>query len=122
MDETVRQALADDTLIDITTTGRKTGKRHRIEIQFHYVDRRIFISGNPGPRGWYANLVANPQFTWHFTQSLERDIAAEARAITDEADRRAIFERIPQVEDYMGHVVVDDWTKRSPLVEVRLST
>lgn len=122
MDEKVRQALAHDTLIDITTTGRKTGRPRRIEIWFHYLDGRILITGTPGPRGWYTNLMANPQLTWHFKQSVVRDIAAEARPITDEAERRAVFERMRQVEERMGHVDVDDWTKRSPLVEVRLAT
>ena len=122
MDETVRQALTHDSLIDITTTGRKTGERRRIEIWFHYLDGRILITGTPGSRGWYANLMANPQFTWHFKQSLERDIVAEARPITDEAGRRAVFELMRQVEERMGHVDVDDWTKRSPLVEVKLAT
>ena len=120
MDEAVRQALARDTLIDITTTGRNTGRPRRIEIWFHYHDGRILITGSPGPRGWYANLVDNPQFTWHFKQGLKRDIAAQATPITDEAERRAVFKRMRQVEDRMGHVDVSDWTKRSPMVEVEL--
>ena len=122
MDEAVRQALAQDTLIDITTTGRKTGRPRRIEIWFHDQDGRILITGSPGPRGWYVNVVANPRFTWHFKQSLKRDVAAEARPITDEAERRAVFERMLQVEARMAHVDVDDWTKRSPMVDVELAT
>lgn len=122
MDEAVRQALSNDTLIDITTTGRKTGGPRRLEIWFHYQDGRIAITGSPGPRGWYANMVADPRFTWHFKQSLERDIAAEARPITDEVERRALFERVRELEERMGHVDVDDWTKRSPMVEVKFLT
>lgn len=122
MDEAVRQALSNDTLIDITTTGRKTGSPRRLEIWFHYQDGRIAITGSPGPRGWYANMVADPRFTWHFKQSLERDIAAEARPITDDVERRALFERVRELEERMGHVDVDDWTKRSPMVEVKFLT
>ena len=36
--------------IDITTTGRQTGQPHRIEIVFHNVGGRIFVSGMPGVR------------------------------------------------------------------------
>ena len=74
MDEAVRRALERDTLIDITTTGRRTGQPRRIEIWFHYQDGRIYITSSPGPRGWYANVTANPNFTWHFKQSLVRDV------------------------------------------------
>ena len=70
MDDAVRQALERDTLIDITTTGRRTGQPRRIEIWFHYQDGRILITGSPGARDWYANMAADPHFTWHFKQSL----------------------------------------------------
>ncbi len=121
MDDTVREALEQDTLIDITTTGRKTGQPRRIEIWFHYQDGRIIITGSPNPRGWYANVVANRHFTWHFKQTLLRDVAAVAKPITDQDERRAVFKRMRELEDRMGHVDVDDWTNRSPMIEVELA-
>ena len=121
MDEAVRHALERDTLIDITTTGRRTGQPRRIEIWFHYQDGRILITGSPGARGWYANLRANPDFTWHFKQSLVRDVPAVATPIADEGERHAIFARMMDLEERMAHVQVDDWTRRSALVEVELA-
>ena len=121
MDEAVRQALERDTLIDITTTGRRTGQPRRIEIWFHYQDGRILITGSPGARGWYANMSANPDFTWHFKQSIVRDVPAVATPITDEGERRAVFARMMELEERMAHVQVDDWAKRSPLVEIGLT-
>ena len=121
MDEAVRRALERDTLIDITTTGRRTGQRRRIEIWFHYQDGRIYVTSSPGPRGWYANVTANPNFTWHFKQSLVRDVPAVATPITDEGERRALFARMMELEKRMAHVEVDDWAKRSALVEVDLA-
>ena len=120
MDEAVKRALERDTLIDITTTGRRTGQPRRIEIWFHYQDGRILITGSPGPRGWYANMTADPNFTWHFKQSLIRDIPAVATPITDEGERRALFARMMELEQRMAHVEVDDWAKRSALVQVEL--
>jgi deazaflavin-dependent oxidoreductase (nitroreductase family) len=120
MDDAVRQALERDTLIDITTTGRRTGMPRRTEIWFHYQDGRVLITGSPGPRGWYANMRANPNFTWHFKQSLTRDIPAVATPITDEGERRALFARMMELEQRMAHVEVDDWAKRSALVQVEL--
>ena len=121
MDDAVKPALEHDTLIDITTTGRRTGQPRRIEIWFHYQDGRILITGSPGPRGWYANLRANPNFTWHFKQSLVRDVPALATPITDEGERRAIFARMMELEERMAHVEVADWSNRSALVEVELA-
>ena len=122
MDDAVRQALERDTLIDITTTGRRTGQPRRIEIWFHHQDGRILITGSPGARGWYANMAADPHFTWHFKQSLSRDIPAVATPITDESERRALFARMMELEQRMAHVEVDDWAKRSPLVQVDLAS
>ena len=121
MDEAVKRALERDTLIDITTTGRRSGQPRRIEIWFHYQDGRILITSSPGARGWYANMRADPNFTWHFKQSLIRDVPAVATPITDEDERRAIFARMMELEERMAHIEVDDWTKRSALVEIGLT-
>jgi len=69
MDTTVESALKTDNLIDITTIGSKSGKPHRIEIAFHNFDGKLYITGLPGKRDWYANLLAHPQFTFHHKQS-----------------------------------------------------
>ena len=118
MDKMVLEALNQDTLIDITTVGRNTGQPRRIEIWFHYQDGRILITGSPGPRGWYANMVTRPEFTWHFKQSLIRDIPAVAAPITDTADRRVVLDRMRRCEERMSNMDLDVWTKTSPLVEV----
>ena len=43
----IRQALATDRVIDITTTGRKSGTPHRIETWFYRADGRLFLTGSP---------------------------------------------------------------------------
>jgi F420H(2)-dependent quinone reductase len=54
-----------DRVIDITTTGRKTGEPRRIEIWFHRLDGRYFITGAPGrPRDWYANKPGQEPEVW----------------------------------------------------------
>lgn len=67
-------------------------------------------------------MVTNPKFTWHFKQRLSRDVAATATSITDEDERRAVFKRMRELEDRMGHVDVDDLAKRSPMVEVEFTS
>ena len=52
MTSAIQQALAQDRTIDITTTGRKTGEARRIEIWYHRVGGRYYITGSPrGPAG-----------------------------------------------------------------------
>jgi deazaflavin-dependent oxidoreductase (nitroreductase family) len=117
LDERIQRALESDRTIDITTTGRKSGKPQRIEIWRYRYDGRTFLSGSPGTRAWYANLVANPEFTFHLKGSVEADLAAVARPITDEAERREVIEGI--LEDLgRGSGNLEEWVARSPLAEV----
>ncbi len=122
MDEAVRQALTKDQLVDITTTGRTTGQPRRIEIWFHYQDGRVFISGIPARKDWYANMLAHPDFTFHLKQSLQRDVPARATPITDKPTRREIFSRMLALEPRMDNLRTntDEWVEGSPLVEVEL--
>ena len=117
-DEQIEQALERDLTIDITTVGRKTGSPRRTEIWFHNLAGRLFITGLPGRRDWYANLVANPNFTFHLKESVQADLPAKARPITDEAERREIIARVHQKLD--GDRDLEAWVRDSPLVEVTL--
>jgi hypothetical protein len=50
MDEQIKQALEQGGVIDITTSGRKTGQARRIEIRFHNIDGHLYITGTPPRR------------------------------------------------------------------------
>lgn len=132
MDDTIRQALAidrsspaRDRTVDITTIGARTGKPRRLEIWFHRIDAKFYLSGMPGRRDWYANLVATPRFTFHLKHSVHADLAATARPITDETERQRIFAAM--VEDFnQPHnpaglaqpARLEDMLAGSPLVEI----
>ena len=118
MTSAIEQALAQDRIIDITTIGRKTGQARRIEIWFHRVDGRYYITGSPGARGWYANMLEEPDFTFHLKQSAQADLPAHATAVLGDEKRRvleAISAHFPG-----GKVTFDPQT--SPLVEVTLGS
>ncbi len=119
MDEAIAQALETDRLIDITTTGRKTGDARRIEIGFTRLDGRFYITGRPGRRSWYANLLAQPDFTFHLKQSAQADLGATAQAVRDPDERRRLFEHIVAGIDAQSDV--EDWIANSPLVEVEFT-
>ena len=118
MEEALRTALERDLVIDITTTGRKTGRPRRKEIWFHNVDGQLYITGSPGRRDWYANLLANPEFTFHLKRSAQADLLARATPIRDTAKRREIFQKIQQRLQRRVEMNVEEWVERSPLVQV----
>jgi len=120
-----RDSSTRERTIDITTMGARSGQPRRIEIWFHRVDGRFYLSTTPARRNWYANLVANPRLTFHLKNGVRADLAATAVPITDPALRRPIFEYIvsdlnqphnPGAVPQPQHV--DDWMEGSPLVEI----
>lgn len=117
IDQTVRAALERGQTIDITTTGRRTGRPRRIEIVFHNVDGRIYISGTPSRRrrSWIANLEANPRFRFHLKGRVKADLPATARIIDDETERRAV---LPHIARNWGRTDLDAMVRYSPLIEV----
>lgn len=116
MDNATRAALERDRTIDITTIGRRTGRPRRIETWSYVVDGRVFLSGSPGRRDWYANLLANPDFVLHLKRTVQADLHARARPVTDPVERRTIVTRIFELLGRFGDVAA--WVARSPLVEV----
>jgi deazaflavin-dependent oxidoreductase (nitroreductase family) len=122
MTNEVEEALANDQVIDITTTGRKSGDQRRIEIWFHRLDGRFYITGTPNrPRSWYANLVASPAFTFHLKQSTTADLAATARPITELAERESVFASLLPPLSEITRTPGNEptaWIEDSPLVEV----
>jgi hypothetical protein len=120
MDSEIEGALKTDGLIDITTVGRQTGKPHKIEIAFHNLEGVLYISGRPGRRDWYANLVTKPQFIFHLKQSTQADIPAKAMPITDEATRRRVLSQV--VAKWGKQAELETFVQSSPLVEVQLES
>jgi deazaflavin-dependent oxidoreductase (nitroreductase family) len=115
--EEIDAALQGMHTVDITTTGRKSGKPRTLEIVFHNVGGRIYISGIPSPnrRSWIANLDANPKMTFHLKGKVQADLPATARVIQDEAERREI---LPHIARNWGRKDLETMVKQSPLIEV----
>jgi deazaflavin-dependent oxidoreductase (nitroreductase family) len=118
--ETV-QALGRGALVDLTTTGRRTGEARTIEIAVHVFDGRAYISGMPSPRrrSWLANLEADPRLTLHLRPPVERDVPARARIIATVPERRAILERVARAWQRTDLEVM---MAQSPLIEVEFGS
>jgi deazaflavin-dependent oxidoreductase (nitroreductase family) len=117
LDERAARALASDRIIDITTTGRRSGQPRRIEIWFHNLGGRIYISGLPGQRDWYANLVADPEFVFHLKETAQIDLPARARIVTDPPERRRVLHEL--LAGIGRDAEVESWAASSPIVEVQ---
>jgi deazaflavin-dependent oxidoreductase (nitroreductase family) len=117
MDAQIQQALQTDGLIDMTTFGKHTGKPHKVEIAFHNFDGAIYITGLPGRRDWYANMLAHPQFTFHLKQSVSADLKATATPITDQATKRQVLTKV--VAKWNRQAELGGFVQSSPLVEVK---
>ncbi len=115
LDDRVMRALSRGHTIDITTTGRRSGQARRIETVFHNIDGRVILSGLPGRRSWYANLLADPRFTFHLKGAVKADLQATARPIVEPAERHAVMARVAA---NWGRKDLDVMMERSPLVEV----
>ena len=116
MDDAIRRALESERVIDITTHGRRSGQAHRIETWFHNLDGRVYLTGSPGKRGWYANLLVDPRLVFHLKQSVQADLPARGRPVVERSEKRAVLGRI--LSRLGRDAALDEWVARSPLVEV----
>ena len=83
----------------LTTTGRRSGKPHEIEIWFGVIDSTLYlISGGGTSADWYQNLAADPKVT---VRIADQTRAGRARLVSDEDERH-------RVGDVMGAKYVWD--------------
>ena len=116
MNENIRTALHRSQVIDLTTTGRRTGRPRRIEIFLHEEDGRLFISGMPRAdrtRDWIHNITADPHVVVHLKQTVSADIPMTARVVTGLAERRPFIEAAAR---HWGRTDVDEMLQHSPLI------
>ncbi len=116
MDDATRAALHDSQVIDLTTTGRRTGQQRRIEIFLHHRDGELFITGMPHAdrtRDWIYNIGADPRVIVHLKQSVVADVPATARVITDPDERRPLIEAAAK---RWGRTDVANMLQHSPLI------
>jgi deazaflavin-dependent oxidoreductase (nitroreductase family) len=116
VDENIRSALHHSQVIDLTTTGRRSGQARKIEIFLHDEDGLLFITGIPRAdrtRDWIHNITADPHVVVHLKQSLTADIPATARVVTDPTERRPLMEAAARG---WGRTDVDEMVQHSPLI------
>ena len=116
LSEATRAALQQSQVIDLTTTGRRTGQRRRIEIFLHTDDGQLFITGMPRAdrtRDWIYNIEADPHVVIHLKQSVVVDVPATARVVSDPEERRPLIEAAAR---RWGRTDVPEMLRHSPLI------
>ena len=110
-----RQALRRQRTVEITTIGRRSGRPRRIETWRYRAAGRFWLTGSPGARDWYANVLAHPEFTLHVDGL---DFRVRGRAVTDPGERARVFGEIVPTLSWANSL--ESWIAGSPLVEIEL--
>jgi deazaflavin-dependent oxidoreductase (nitroreductase family) len=72
----------------VTTTGRRTGRRHEIEIWFGAIDDTMYlVSGNGTTADWFRNMQAHPDVTVRIDDERR---AGFARVVVDPDERQRV--------------------------------
>ncbi len=110
--------FAGGTLLLLTTTGARTGRKLTSPLMYNTDGDRLVIfaskAGAPTNPDWYHNLVANPRVT------VERGTETfEADAIVLEGEERdrhynSLAERIPQFAEYQANI-----TRKIPVIALQ---
>ena len=101
-------AHAGEECCDLTTTGRRSGRPHEIEIWFCVDGDALYVvSGGGESSDWYRNALADPAVTLRVGGDARR---ATARRVTEPGERQRIGElmdaKYPAYEDLslgLGH-------------------
>ena len=116
MDDAIRTALHHSQVIDLTTTGRRTGRQRRIEIFLHDKDGQLFITGMPRAdrtRDWIHNIRTDPRVVVHLKHRVVADLPATARVVTDTDERRPLIEA---AAERWRRTDVENMLEHSPLI------
>ncbi|MGH8925776.1 MAG: nitroreductase/quinone reductase family protein [Acidimicrobiia bacterium] len=121
MDAAIKDALDRGGIVDMTTTGARSGEPRRIEIYLHQFDGRYYLAGRPGRRrDWLANLNAHPHFILHLKRGLQADVPAVAAEVTDRRERERLLFRARSeswgASEEEAQKNLDFWVRTSPLV------
>lgn len=118
MDDAILKIPEAGLRIGITTTGRKSGRPHRNQVRLYSLDGRFYITGSPGRRDWYANLLADTRFTVHVEGETHTIFDATANPIREASGRLKVLSLIYRLRGgRLGEL--DAMLERSPLVQVQ---
>ena len=117
LDAGTRTALMTGQSIDIITQGARTGRDRRTEIWYFVVAGQVIITGTPGPRDWYRNLLINPAFRFCLKERLVVELPALAAPIVEHTEREQVF-MDAATDWYRQRCPVTELIASAPLIRV----
>ncbi len=110
---------ANESMAYVTTTGRRSGRPHRIEIWFAVEDGRLFLlSGGRDRSDWVRNIQADGRVTVEIRGEAHAGVAHVLVAGTAD-DRRA---RELLVAKYRGGDDLNEWGRTALPVAIEFAT
>lgn len=113
------ESLVSESFCYLTTTGRRTGRPHKIEIWFVLREAEVYLLAEPGYRAdWVQNLVADERVQLRIAdRSWDGVASVVASAADDGVVRRALAAKYQGWEEGRA---LSDWARSALLVKVRL--
>jgi deazaflavin-dependent oxidoreductase (nitroreductase family) len=115
---TAASHFASEQYCYLTTTGRVTGRPHRIEIWFAIDQDTLYMLSGGGSRSdWVKNLRREPTFTVEIADAM---LEGRARVLTDaaEAERARALVHDKYAPEYRGDL--SDWRRSALPIAVDL--
>lgn len=114
------QSFADDDFCYLTTTGRRSGRPHTIEIWFALSGSTLYLlSGGRDRSDWVKNVLAHPEVQ---VKIREKSFTGQARVVSDQQEdalaRKLVFDKYtPRDSDDLS-----EWARTSLPVAVDIAS
>ena len=114
------QNVASQRLIHVTTTGRKTGKPHTVELWFAVKDGKVYLSHEGSETDWMKNIRHSDRVSFEIAG---KSFTGRARILEDGSEE-AWEAEAALYEKYYGKAskeIIEDWFSLSKLIAVEPS-
>jgi len=109
------ERVRKEKFIYLTTTGRKTGKPHTVELWFAFAGGKLYLSHEGENTDWMRNLARRDEVSVRVGTVTSKAKAQTAKGNAREHGKRALYEK------YYGNAtqeVIDDWFDLSTVLEL----
>lgn len=115
--------LADEAFCYLTTTGRRSGRPHTIEIWFALKGNTLYmLSGGRDKADWVRNILQHPDVQVRIREIVFKGRARLVRADTDAQEDALAREIVFNKYTARGEEELDDWSHTSLPVAVDLES
>ena len=114
--ERFSQDLEQHQFCYLTTTGRSSGRPHRIEIWFTIIDGSLWVNSGGGRRSdWVKNLIADPTLDVEIGGAHWSAIATVRQDAVGHPARERLAERY---QHWQPGQALSEWATNSLLIEI----